>query len=290
MDPNNPYTQFQAAINARNGVTGGAAPVSDPNAVAKNFAIAKTGADFDPAQFAGGTAVVQAKNDDIVAANNAQAAKEAAQRSQDAADPSKAQQVLLPNGQGYAFYDGTGKQLNINQYSLLVGKTPAELLADSPNPKDQKFVADYNALQKFTNAWVNGDTKTLATLRAQDPQKFNQIISTYKTPADMVNAFTQHWSDYYGNTNGAQQQNTASAALESNNTPKLDPNNPIDANLAKTNLSQILTPDNIPTSAPSENLFEKLNPFSSQHKAVNAYKAKVAADPWAAYTNSLYGG
>lgn len=274
-----PYAQFQAAINASNGV--------QPGNIAGNYAASQSTKSSDPAQFAGGTAVVQSQNDKIAADNAKQAAAEDLQRKQDALDPSKAKQVLLPNGQGYAFYDGTGQPMSINNYSLLTGKTPAELLADSPSPKDQKFVADYTALQKFTNAWVNGDTQTLDNFRQADPKKYNQIISTYKTPADMVKAFTQHWSDYYGTTAGAQAPNTPTADITTQVTGK--PDDTTAAALKASSLDQVLSP--YPTQPkPTQSVLGSIFHVGKEHAAVNAYNKTLQSNPWYAYQQSLHGG
>lgn len=258
---------------------------TDPNSIYGVYSNALSGTDHTGANFTGASAAVGAKNDDI-ATNNAQAAaKIEGQRAQDASDPGKAQMVLLPNNGGYAFYDGAGNQLNINQYSLLTGKRPDEILADSPVAKDQKFVQDYKTLMALSNAWVNGDTQTLQKLRAADPKKFNSLISTYKSPADMVKAFTDHWSDYYSTPTNAQNSGTSSFSPQQIASPTKDESTA----LGGTNLAQVLTPDALPTSAPNESLIDKLNPFSSAHQAVNTYKKAVQANPWFAYQQSLYG-
>lgn len=240
---------------------------------------------FNPSAnaYAGNTAAVGAQNDDTARANAAALAKVEAQKSQDAADPGKAQMVLLPNNQGYAFYDGTGQRMNINQYSLLTGKRPDEILADSPDAKDQKFVQDYKTLMALSNAWVNGDTKTLGAMRAADPKKFNQLISTYKSPADMVKAFTQHWSDYYGST-ATNSPSTSSFSPQQIQ----QPNTTNKALAAGTDLASVLTPQPT-TPKPQESFLDKINPFSTAHKATNAYNAEEKSNPWFAYNNSLYG-
>lgn len=245
-----------------------------------NYAVSKSGQDRTTAAKAGPAAAVQAKTDDAIRANAANAAQIAAKQQSDATDPSKYQMVLLPDNKGYAFYDGTGKQIGINQYSLATGKTPAQLLQNSPNPKDQKFVQDYNTLQTLSTAWVNGDTKTLTALRSADPNKFNQLISTYKTPADMVSGFVKHWGDYY-----TPNQNKDTSA-----TPSFGPqpiNNTPAAQQPQGNLGQVLTPQ--PKAPPQESFWDKLNPWSANHKAVNSYNQQIKSNPWFAYHNSLYG-
>lgn len=227
------------------------------------------------------------ENIDQVKQSNAAAAQSAA------TDPSKAQMQLLPNNQGYAFYDGAGNRISINQYSLLVGKTPAQLLQDSSDPADQQFVQDYNTLQKFTNAWANGDTKTLAQMKATDPDTFNNLISTYKSPAALISAFTQHYSNYYG-TNISNNQNPQSSNFISD---KLAPNNLVSLSsttgqkLATSTLPQILnTSTEAAPSVGPNNIASKL-PWTNSHKTVQSYEQYLKGDPWAQYqigANSPY--
>lgn len=270
-----PFAQWEANIKTANG--------GDTGNMYQNAANAAKGIDSSQAGVVVPQAQVNAATDQVVASNAAAAEKVQAQRESDATDPSKAQMKLLPNNQGYAFYDGTGQPININQYSLLTNKTPAQLLANSPNPKDQKFVQDYNTLQTLTNAWVNGDTGTLDQMRAADPKKFNALISTYKTPADMVKAFTQHWSDYYSTPQGGGQQTDASQSFG----PQTLYNPKGTAATQAGSLSQVLTPQ--PSAPPTESFVDKIDPWSAKHKAVNAYNAQIKANPWFAYNNQLYG-
>lgn len=229
------------------------------------------------------------ENIDQVKQSNASAAAAAA------SDPSKAKMVLQPNNQGYAFYDGTGKQISINQYSLLVGKTPAQLLQDSPNPADQQFVSDYNTLKSFTNAWANGDTQTLAKMKASDPQQFNNLVGTYKTPAALISAFTQHYSNYYSpsisSNQNPQGSDFISPSLQSNNLISLPKQ--LGATLGGAPLNQILNTNvkGAPSVGPS-NFASKL-PWTNSHKTVQTYEQYLKSDPWAQYqistnTNNPY--
>lgn len=229
-----------------------------------------------PAAVAGNVAGANAKIDEIK------------QQNEDAAkDPGKARMVLLPNNQGYAFYDGTGKQISINDFSLITGKRPDQLLADSPNPKDQKFVQDYRTLMAFTSAWVNGDKDTLSKLKAADPQHFNSLVSTYKSPSDVINAFTQHWSDYYSPNPSAGNQSFTTGGFAPN--PALNPvgGKALSA-LEGGTLQQVMNPKT-PAAPRPLTFLEKLNPFSGQKDAINRYKTSLQSDPWAAYQSALSG-
>jgi len=84
----------------------------DPNNIYATYAKALKGDPANPNQFAGNEAQANAKIDDIQQ-SNANAAN----------DPGKAKQVLLPNNQGYAFYDGAGKQISIFTVGLINNKS-----------------------------------------------------------------------------------------------------------------------------------------------------------------------
>lgn len=258
----------------------------DPNNIYANYATALHGDPSDPNQFAGNVAQAKGKIDDIVQSNAATAD-----------DPSKAKQVLLPNNQGYAFYDGAGKQISINDYSLLTGKRPDELLADSASPKDQKFVQDYKTLMEFTSAWVNGDKDTLTKLKASDPDQFNNLVKNYKSPSDVINAFTQHWSDYYNPAPNANSQSTSS----SNFAPSANLNIPGSKNLGvldQTPLSSVLSGNSpAPVAEPTvkAHIWDKLlNPgryhqAQQQTQQFQKYQTALSSNPWAAYQGTLAG-
>lgn len=211
---------------------------------------------------------------------------DAAKKENEAKKKANARAVLLPNNEGYAFLDGDGNRIGINQFSMLTGQRPDQILKDSPAPKDQKFVQDYNTMTTFTNAWVNGDQETLAKMRAADPEKFNQLISNYKSPGEVVKAFTDYWSDYY--RPGEPKQDSATPSFSPRPTQQ-----PIDeqtANvLASSSLDQILTPmTNMQPPRPLQG-FEKVNPFAGQRDALNRYQDYLKQNPWFTYQNSLMG-
>lgn len=192
------WEKYARAIEGANGLNSGN--------IYQNYANAGV-IDASGAKSTGKKAAIQASIDEtrrregIEAANKRKAIEE--QREADKTDPSKAYMKLGDDGK-YRYYNGNGEALNINQFSLLTGKRPDEILADSENPADQKFVSDYQTMKQFANAWVNGDNETLKKFREADPEKYNQLISTYKSPAEMVAGFRNYYSDYYGNTEDKQ--------------------------------------------------------------------------------------
>lgn len=271
------FDEFAKAITGANG-TG--------DNIYRNYSAYKVNA--SPASVAGPKAGAQAGIDEQNRQNAAAEAKVAAdadaQRKADEQDASKAQMIMKPDHSGYTFYDGTGKQLNINQFSLLTGKRPDEILADSDNPRDQQFVNDYKTMKAISNAWVNGDNATLQKYRAADPQKFNTIVSQYKTPGDMVKGFMSYYSDFYGDGNGSNRP--AGQTFSPNNITA--PSKQQTKQLGSTNLQQTLAP--APTAAPPKlGFLDTVNPFSGQRDALNRWKKQQASNPWYGYQSSLMG-
>lgn len=263
-----------------------------------------------PAQFTGRKAAVQAQNEETQRREGAQAAaakqKLDEQRENDKVDPSKAYMKLGEDGK-YRYYNGVGEQMNINQFSLLTGKRPDEILADSENPADQKFVSDYQTMKQFANAWVNGDNATLQKFREADPEKYNQLISTYKTPADMVSGFRQYYSDYYGNTS-TNQEKAPRFGMSSVSAIGDDPRGKaVKAAVGSSSLDQTLAPIqyNEQPSQPNfiENLFHGAATYgpgaivgggtlwgkSDEQKAWEDYQDRLKTNPWMQYNNYLRG-
>ena len=189
-----------AAIRGANGLDSGNIYQNYANAGVINAA---------PAQFVGRQKAIQADNEERARKESIaiEQKKKAMEDDFEASkkDPGKAYMELGEDGR-YKYFNGAGEMLNINQFSLLTGKRPDEILADSENPDDQKFVSDYQTMKQFASAWVNGDNETLQKFRQADPEKYNQLVSTYKTPGEMVKGFRDYYSDYYGSTNGDQSK------------------------------------------------------------------------------------
>lgn len=82
---------------------------------------------------------------------------EAAQR--EAMDPDKYQKVRKADG-GFAFFDPSGKEIDINTYASKTGKRRADIVADSENPIDLQYIAEYSQMQEFANALYSGDSET----------------------------------------------------------------------------------------------------------------------------------
>ena len=252
-----------------------------------------------PARFAGGQAAVQARNEENAARINDQIASVREQQKSLAEDPSKAYMKLGEDGR-YRYYKGNGEAININQFSLMTGKRPDEILADSENPADQKFVRDYQTMRAFTDAWINGDNDTLKRFRASDPKRYEQLLSTYKSPNDMVKAFRNYYTDYYGNTAGTQEKPGQMFTSSSFN-PKFDfspdKNDPAGkavANLmANSSLADTMNV-NLPQAPKQENWYDPFVPFAqyfpdTYRRKQWEYEQAQKSNPWLAYNKYLGG-
>lgn len=297
------WEQYAQAIRGSSGI--------DSGNIYQNYANAGV-INASPAQFAGREAAIRADNEERARKENLaiEQKKKAMEEEFEASkkDPSKAYMELGEDGR-YRYYNGAGEMLNINQFSLLTGKRPDEILADSENPADQKFVSDYKTMKEFANAWVNGDNATLQKFREADPEKYNQLISTYKTPAEMVKGFRDYYTDYYGEKAGTGAQDKADRfGLSSKNAIGDDTKGKaLRTSVTGSTLDQTLAPItyNEQPSQPNflQNLWHGATEYgpgalvgggtlwgkSNEQKAWEDYQERLKTNPWMQYNNYLRG-
>lgn len=130
------------------------------------------------------------------AGNEADAADKAArdaqiQKLQDQSDPSKYTMQRKADG-GFAFYDPSGKEIDINTYAKITGQRRADILKDSENPVDQQYINDYNNMSDLTNAIYNNDTDTIKAFQQQNPS------TKGKTPQQLVQLLISKYPHMYG--------------------------------------------------------------------------------------------
>lgn len=129
-------------------------------------------------------------------AMNLQAQKDAAAAAekQKAAlsDPKNYQKIPKADG-GFAFFDPSGKEISAHDYALVTGQPVSKVLADSENPIDMAFTNDYNNLQKYMQAWQNGDKKTIDSIQKQSP-----ALAKITNPQDLIKRFYQAYPTVYG--------------------------------------------------------------------------------------------
>lgn len=297
------WEKAAAAIRSANGL--------DSGNIYQNYANAGV-INASPAQFTGKKMAIQADNEERARKENIQIEQARKKQEKDYEDlkndPSKAYMQLGEDGR-YKYFNGAGQMMNINQFSLLTGKRPDEILADSENPEDQKFVSDYQTMKAFANAWVNGDNETLKKFREADPEKYNQLISTYKSPAEMVKGFRDYYSDYYGdkagqgNQNGANRFSMSSIAGVGGDAKGKQQQAALDAST----LQQTLTPINYNEQPQNPGFWgnaghavANYGPLalvgggslwgkSDQQKAWEDYQDRLKSNPWMQYNNYLRG-
>lgn len=276
------YNQWATAINAAQG--------TDSSNIYQNYARAGSTPDASSAAVAGKKAAFDATNEEAARQAALAAKKVDLEQQLSAKDPSKAKMALNQDG-SYSYYDGNGGKLSLNQYSLLTGQTPADILKNSDRPEDQKFVNDYNTMHAFASAWVNGDNATLQKMREADPEKFNSLISTYKTPADMVNAFRNYYSDYYGSTTNTQKQDTPAFSLQNVAGAGTDTaGKAIQSTIDGSPLSQTLAPTTLTPPKQGSDFgawIDSLNPWGNYNTQKRAYDEQAKSNPWLAYQSYL---
>lgn len=102
-----------------------------------------------------------------------QAAKEQQMRMELENDPSKFQKLRKDDG-GFAFYDPFGKEIDIDTYSKKTGQSRVDVLADSENPLDQQYRADWIKANEVGQAIYNNDIEAIQKYMAEEPEAFSR--------------------------------------------------------------------------------------------------------------------
>lgn len=144
-----------------------------------------------------GVAATQIAEDEERRRQAALAARQA--ELQDKLDPSKYKQVRKEDG-GFAFYDPTGKEIDIADYASVTGLRRVDILKDSENPIDQQYMQDYSTINDITQALWTGDKETVDGLKGQYPQLFTQGM----TP-EMLSKQLMDWYPHMYKRGGYQQ-------------------------------------------------------------------------------------
>lgn len=124
----------------------------------------------------------------------AAAAAVAKQKQADLSNISAYKIVQKPNG-GYDFFQPDGKQVDIATVSQATGTPPSKLVADSQNPIDIQYRNDYNNLQKYVDAVLSKDTKTIKEFQSSEPalQQYNDQGGIHR----LIQNFQQSYQRYY---------------------------------------------------------------------------------------------
>lgn len=120
------------------------------------------------------------------------------QNQKDMLDPSKYLITKDPKTGGINITNIMGDKVDLGTYSNLTGANPADVLKNSTDPNDIKFVQAYNNFQNYAQAKIaatNGDLQAQATVK-----QFNDRNSGLQNVdlGQLKDAFMQQYGTYFG--------------------------------------------------------------------------------------------
>jgi len=111
------------------------------------------------------------------------------------------QVVKRPDG-GFGFYDPSGKEISAADYATATGKNLTDVLKNSDNPIDKRFVQDYNDLNNYQSlkAQSNSDPQAAAKAKAIEDQVKNLYkIDLHKlTGGDVTGELIKNYPTVFG--------------------------------------------------------------------------------------------
>lgn len=110
-------------------------------------------------------------------------------------DPKNYRQEIADDG-GYHFYDPMGNKIDVQKYSRAVGKQIPDVLKDSQNQNDARFVQDYKDLLDYGRA-LAGDEDNVKKFR--DDKKYSGFLQRYKDKSygQVVTDFKKSYTDKF---------------------------------------------------------------------------------------------
>ncbi len=113
------------------------------------------------------------------------------------------QRVKKADG-GYGFFDGNGNEISAYDYANIVGKNPADVLADSENPIDIGYSEDYKNLNDYIKNKLNSkqDATSASAAKAVEDQvsKAHGVDLGTMNPQQIIEAFKAAYPTVYGRT------------------------------------------------------------------------------------------
>lgn len=104
----------------------------------------------------------------------------------------------IPGPNGVQILDPvSGQPVDIGTYVNRTGANPADILKNSPNPRDQQFVQDYSNFQNFLNAAQNKNVSKEAALAYQSFVDQNPGLEGL-SPQQAANLFLGEYGNYFG--------------------------------------------------------------------------------------------
>lgn len=153
---------------------------------------------------AGASANALANQSSIAASNSREAAAMArkraiaeAQAELDAIDakndPKNYTKVRNKDG-GFDFFDPTGERITVAQYAQVTGDRPTDVLKESDNFYDRKFVEHYNLATDLLRSQVTGDKNEQDKIKKKYPDLYEQVQNM--TPRDIANDLYTAYPEY----------------------------------------------------------------------------------------------
>lgn len=127
-------------------------------------------------------------------------------------DPGNYERKRKDDG-GFAFYDPDGKEIDIATYAKVTGRRRADILSDSENPLDLKYLADYQDTLGVINAINTGDVAALQEYSAAQPALKGM------TPDELLKRLMKQYPHMYGMGSYDQTRQINADSFAENNRP-----------------------------------------------------------------------
>jgi hypothetical protein len=147
---------------------------------------------------------IEYQQDQVAAENAKRAAAESQARSSSGGGSSGSQKytaVKRPDG-GYGFYGPDGKEVTAAEYANTTGKKLTDVLKDSQNPIDVRYVQDQKNLIKYLQAKSQSKfdpkQKAVATQIEKQVDKAYGLNLAKTNPTQLIQAMQQNYPTIYG--------------------------------------------------------------------------------------------
>lgn len=143
---------------------------------------------------------------DQVSVENAKKAEAAAREAAAAASDPKNYTVQQRSDGGFGFYGPDGKEITAAQYANNTGKKLTDVLKDSQNPIDVRYVQDQKNLTKYLQAKSQSkfDPKQAAIAKQIESEvaSVHKINLSQANPQQLIQAMQQNYPTIYGANQG----------------------------------------------------------------------------------------
>lgn len=144
---------------------------------------------FQLPQSSGAANILGNRASDIVAERKAAASRKAA----------KNYQRIKKSDGGYTFLDPDGNEISAYDYANAIGKSSADVLADSENPIDVGYQQDFKNLNDYINNKLNSKYDEKARAAAEAVEKAHTDVDLRSmNPQQLIDRFKTAYPTVYG--------------------------------------------------------------------------------------------